>query len=321
MCGIVGYIGREEAAPILLDGLFRLEYRGYDSAGIVVCHDGELKLSKTKGHVQELSNIIEGGKLLKGNIGLGHTRWATHGQPSDVNAHPHMSCSGKIVVVHNGIIENYVKLREMLVAKGYEFQSDTDTEVAVNLIQYFYNGDILSAVAEAARRLEGSYALGILCSDFPDKLFAVRKEGPLIVGKGEGCNFIASDVTAVLKHTRDVYYMDDDEIAVLSKDSIAFYNSELEPIEKEISKVEWDISAAEKGGYEHFMFKEIMEQPEAIRNTISPRLKDGRVVLDDIQLTPDYVNKLKKVYFVAAALLITWQLWPSTIWKKWREFR
>lgn len=299
MCGIVGYIGREEAAPILLDGLFRLEYRGYDSAGIVVCHDGELKLSKTKGHVQELSNIIEGGKLLKGNIGLGHTRWATHGQPSDVNAHPHMSCSGKIVVVHNGIIENYVKLREMLVAKGYEFQSDTDTEVAVNLIQYFYNGDILSAVAEAARRLEGSYALGILCSDFPDKLFAVRKEGPLIVGKGEGCNFIASDVTAVLKHTRDVYYMDDDEIAVLSKDSIAFYNSELEPIEKEISKVEWDISAAEKGGYEHFMFKEIMEQPEAIRNTISPRLKDGRVVLDDIQLTPDYVNKLKKVYFVA----------------------
>ncbi len=301
MCGIVGYVGNEQAAPILLEGLTRLEYRGYDSAGVVVSSDGRLCVSKTKGFVKQLSDIIDGGRLIKGTAGLGHTRWATHGKPSDINSHPQISCGGKIAVVHNGIIENYVKLREFLVSRGFEFQSETDTEVAVNLIQYFYGqcGSILEAAARAARRMEGSYAFGIICEDYPDMLIAARKESPLILGIGDGCNFLASDVTAVLKHTRDVYYLDDGEFAVLTAGGIKLYNSELDPIEKEISHVEWDVSAAEKGGYEHFMFKEIMEQPDAVRKTVSPRIKDGRVVLDGISLTPEYIKNLSKIYIVA----------------------
>jgi glutamine---fructose-6-phosphate transaminase (isomerizing) len=298
MCGIVGYTGKQEAAPIMLEGLKRLEYRGYDSAGVVVSFEGKLHLSKAKGYVDDLSKKIDGGRLMKGKTGIGHTRWATHGKPSDENAHPHVSSGGKIACVHNGIIENYVKLREMLISKGIEFKSETDTEVAVNLIQYYYKGDILKAVSQAALRMEGSYALGIMCEDFPDLLIATRKESPLILGIGEGENFLASDVTAVLKYTRDVYYLADDEIAMVTPDSIKIFNCELEEISKEPSYIDWDISAAEKGGYEHFMFKEIMEQPEAVRKALSPRLQDGRVVLDNIQLDPAYIKSLKRIYIV-----------------------
>lgn len=298
MCGIVGYTGKQEAAPIMLEGLKRLEYRGYDSAGVVVSSNGELRLCKAKGYVDALSEKIDGGRLMKGHTGIGHTRWATHGKPSDENAHPHVSSVGKIALVHNGIIENYQKLREMLISKGIEFQSETDTEVAVNLIQYFYKGDILKAVSEATRRMVGSYALGIVCEDFPDLLLATRKEGPLILGIGEDENFIASDVTAVLKYTRDVYFLADDEIAMVTPKSIHIYNSELVEIDKATTHIDWDISAAEKGGYEHFMFKEIMEQPEAVRKTLSPRIQNGRIVLDDIKLDPAYINTLSRIYII-----------------------
>ena len=299
MCGIVGFSGRENVTPILLDGLKRLEYRGYDSAGVVV-YDGEkLSVRKTKGAVSVLVEATENGSAIQGNIGLGHTRWATHGEPSDVNAHPHLSFDGRIAVVHNGIIENYQALRDMLISKGFEFKSQTDTEVAANLIQYFYKGDVLSAIAEAARRIEGSYALGVICEDYPETLFAVKKESPLIVGKGDGSNIFASDVTAIIEHTRDVYYLEDGDIVAMTADDIKFYNTELQPIEKELSRIEWDISAAEKGGYEHYMFKEIMEQPDAIRNTISPRIKNGRIVFEDLSLTEEYLNSVKKLYIVA----------------------
>lgn len=299
MCGIVGFTGRENATPIILDGLKRLEYRGYDSAGVVVYSDDGLKVIKTKGEVDELYKATEDGNALRGNIGLGHTRWATHGEPSDVNAHPHLSYDGKIAVVHNGIIENYQSLRKMLESNGFVFKSQTDTEVAVNLIQYFYKGDILNAIAEATRRMEGSYALGVVCEDNPDKLFAVRMESPLIVGKGEGCNIFASDVTAIIKHTRDVYYLDDGDIIEMDADGIKFYDSELQPLEKTISKVEWDISAAEKGGYEHFMFKEIMEQPDCVRKTIHPRMRDGRVVLNEISLSDEYLKSINRIFIVS----------------------
>ena len=215
MCGIVGYTGKQEAAPIMLEGLKRLEYRGYDSAGLVIADNGMLHVCKQKGYVDQLSEKIDGGRLMKGRTGVGHTRWATHGRPSDENAHPHVSYKEEIALVHNGIIENYQQLREMLISKGVVFQSETDTEVAVNLIQYFYKGDIVKAISEAALRMEGSYALGIVCKDYPDQLFATRKESPLILGIGDGENFLASDVAAVLKYTRDVYYLEDDEIAVV----------------------------------------------------------------------------------------------------------
>jgi len=298
MCGIVGYTGKQEAAPIMLEGLKRLEYRGYDSAGIVINRDGELSLCKAKGYVDALNEKIGGGSLMKGHTGVGHTRWATHGKPSDENAHPHVSSTGKIALVHNGIIENYQKLREMLIAKGFDFKSETDTEVAVNLIQFYYKGDILKAVSEAARRMEGSYALGIVCEDYPDLLLATRKESPLILGIGKDGNFLASDVAAILTHTRDVCYLADDEIAMITPTDIKIFNCELDEIIREPARIDWDISAAEKGGYEHFMFKEIMEQPEAVRKTLSPRLQNGRVVLDDIILEPDYVNSLKKIYII-----------------------
>ena len=299
MCGIVGFTGRENATPIILDGLKRLEYRGYDSAGVVVHSDDGLKVIKTKGEVNELYKATDDGNALRGNVGLGHTRWATHGEPSDINAHPHLSYDGKIAVVHNGIIENYQSLRKMLESNGFVFKSQTDTEVAVNLIQYFYKGDILNAIAEATRRMEGSYALGVVCEDNPDKLFAVRMESPLIVGKGEGCNIFASDVTAIIKYTRDVYYLDDGDIIEMDADSIRFYDSELQPVEKTISKIEWDISAAEKGGYEHFMFKEIMEQPDCVRKTIHPRMRDGRVVLDEINLSDEYLKSINRIFIVS----------------------
>ncbi len=300
MCGIVGYIGQEEAAPILLDGLTRLEYRGYDSAGLAVfsTEDG-LSVVKAKGRLKVLSDLTQGGSTVHGRVGVGHTRWATHGVPSDVNSHPHVSGSGRIAVVHNGIIENYMALREFLTANGVTFVSDTDTEVVAQLIDYFYRGDLLEAVGKVLHRIEGAYALGIVCADTPDELIAVRKDSPLILGFGQECNFLASDVTAVIKYTREVAYMEDGEVAVLTRDGITVYNAFMQKVEKEHHFVDWNISAAEKGGYEHFMFKEIMEQPEALRRTISPRLRGGRVVLDDLKLSREYIENIRKIYIVA----------------------
>ena len=299
MCGIVGFIGKEEAAPILLDGLARLEYRGYDSAGVAVFDGTKLEVAKAKGRLQVLSDLIQGGAAIHGQIGIGHTRWATHGAPSDVNAHPQVSRSGRIAVVHNGIIENYVELKEFLVNQGVPFESETDTEVVAQLIEYFYDGDILGAVGEVLHRIEGAYALGIICADEPDRLIAVRKDSPLILGLGDGCQFLASDVTAIIKHTREVIYMEDGELAVLTREGIQCYNHLMQPVEKEIAHVDWEIDAAEKGGYEHFMFKEIMEQPEALRRAIFPRIKDGKVDFEDFGLDGDYIKNISKMYIVA----------------------
>ena len=301
MCGIVGFIGREQAAPILLDGLARLEYRGYDSAGVAVYSEKNhaLTVRKAKGRLQVLSDLIQGGAAVDGTVGIGHTRWATHGAPSDANSHPQVSQNGKIAVVHNGIIENYVELKQFLISNGVTFTSETDTEVVAQLIEYFYEGDILEAVGRVLRRIEGAYALGILCADFPDQLIAVRKDSPLILGYGDGCNFLASDVTAIIRHTRKVGYMEDGEVAVLTRDGIQCYNHLMQPIEKKVSQVDWEIDAAEKGGYEHFMFKEIMEQPEALRRCIFPRIKDNQVYFEDFGLSEDYVRSISRIYIVA----------------------
>ena len=303
MCGIVGYAGTEQAAPILLDGLERLEYRGYDSAGIAVLSEEKgLQLRKTKGRLKVLSALVDGGKALEGRMGIGHTRWATHGEPNDVNSHPHLSQNGQIAVVHNGIIENYLEIKEFLVSKGVHFCSDTDTEVVAQLLEYFYlrnGGNIMAAVYTVLDRIEGAYALGILCKDLPDSFIAARKDAPLLLGYGEDCKFIASDVTAIIKHTRDVSYMEDGEVAVVSAGEIRVYDALGQPVEKEHSFIDWDVSAAEKGGYAHFMFKEIMEQPEAIRKTVSPRLKDGRVCFEELSLDDAYIRGLKKIFIVA----------------------
>ena len=300
MCGIVGFVGHEEAAPILLEGLSRLEYRGYDSAGIAVYgqEDG-LQIYKAKGRLKALCDLVDNGAAVHGSVGLGHTRWATHGQPSDLNSHPHVSQSGRIAVVHNGIIENYLTLRQRLQTKGIRFLSETDTEVVAQLVDYYYKDDIMDAVTKALSRLEGSYALGILCVDCPDQIIAARKDGPLVLGYGDGCNFLASDVTAVIKHTRDVSYMEDGEIAVLTADSTKVYDSLLNPVEKEHFTVDWEISAAEKGGYEHFMIKEIMEQPDALRKCLFPRIKNHKVVLEDLTLDEEYIRSLHKIDIVA----------------------
>ena len=300
MCGIVGFIGEQEAAPILLEGLARMEYRGYDSAGLALLDPVKgLQVAKAKGRLSVLSEKVDGGKKLFGTIGVGHTRWATHGEPSDVNSHPLLSDSGRIAVVHNGIIENYMEIKEFLQERGVLFHSDTDTEVVAQLLDYYYQGDILDAVQKVLHRIEGSYGLGIVCAEHPEQLIAARKDSPLVLGYGDGFNMMASDVTALIKYTRDVSYMENGEIAVLTRQGIQVYNILLEPVEKEHSTVDWDISDAEKGGYEHFMFKEIMEQPEAIRKTITPRIKDDRVVLDDIDLSADYVKNISKFYIIA----------------------
>ena len=302
MCGIIGFVGREPAAPILLDGLARMEYRGYDSAGVAVRSETKgLQVKKTKGRLKVLSDLIHGGADLEGNLGIGHTRWATHGEPNDVNAHPHVSENGRIAIVHNGIIENYLELKEHLQKLGVTFQSDTDSEVVAQLLEYHYNEchNMLEAVGRVLRRIEGSYAFGIICADYPNALIAARKDSPLILGYGENGNFIASDVTAIIKYTRDVAYMDDGEIAVLTADSIDVFDDELVPVDKKHSTVDWDVSAAEKGGYPHFMLKEIMEQPEAIRKTVSPRIKNGRVVLDDLRLTAEYVRDISRIFIIA----------------------
>ena len=302
MCGIIGYVGREKAAPILLDGLARMEYRGYDSAGVAVrSEEHGLQVKKSKGRLQVLSDMIHGGADLEGCLGIGHTRWATHGEPNDINAHPHVSENGAIALVHNGIIENYLEIKEHLQKLGVVFTSDTDSEVVAQLREYHYNEchSMLEAVGRCLRRIEGSYALGIICADYPNALIAARKDSPLILGFGEDGNYLASDVTAIIKHTRDVAYMDDGEIAVLTADSIDVFDDELVPVEKEHHQVDWDVSAAEKGGYPHFMFKEIMEQPEAIRKTVSPRLRDGRVVLDDFHMTAEEVRDISRIFIIA----------------------
>ena len=302
MCGIIGFVGREQAAPILLDGLARMEYRGYDSAGIAVRSEEKgLQVKKTKGRLQALADLTHNGADLEGTLGIGHTRWATHGEPNDINAHPHISENGQIALVHNGIIENYLEIKEQLQRHGVKFASDTDSEVVAQLLEFHYNEchNMLEAVGRVLRRIQGSYAFGIICSDYPNALIAARKDSPLILGYGENGNYIASDVTAVIKYTRDVVYMDDGEIAVVTPESIDVFDSEMNPLEKQHSQVDWDVSAAEKGGYAHFMFKEIMEQPEAIRKTVSPRIRDGRVVLDDVSMTVDYVKNISRIFIIA----------------------
>ena len=300
MCGIVGFIGREQAAPILLEGLSRLEYRGYDSAGLAV-YDREkgLQVVKAKGRLQVLRDLTDGGAKVPGTMGLGHTRWATHGAPNDENAHPQVSQSGRIAVVHNGIIENYGELKSFLEAKGVVFTSETDTEVVAQLLEFYYAGDLLDAVFKVLHRIEGAYALGIVCADEPDKLIAVRKDSPLILGYGEGFQMLASDVTAVIQYTREVCYLDDGDVAVLTPGGVQVYDSLGQPEEKERSHVDWEISAAEKGGYEHFMFKEIMEEPKALKDTISPRIRDGKVVLDDLTITREDLEGMDRFYIIA----------------------
>lgn len=298
MCGIVGYTGPRQAAPILLDGLQRLEYRGYDSAGIAI-NDGEkINVVKTMGRLAVLREKCGDGSSTPGSVGIGHTRWATHGRPSDVNSHPHVSENGRIAIVHNGIIENFAPLKEMLMKRGRVFKSETDTEVAAQLIDYYYKGDILEAVARAVRELEGSYALGIVCSDDPDTLVAVKSHAPLIVAYGEGENYFASDVVAVVSHTKTVSYLDNDEIAVVRREGIKFYTPFLDEIQKEKFIIDWDISAADKGGYEHYMFKEIMEQPDAVSRTIEPYIKDGKADLSGV-LSKDYIKGLDRIFIVA----------------------
>ena len=302
MCGIVGFAGREQAAPILLDGLERLEYRGYDSAGIAVLSESAgLQVKKAKGRLKVLSAMVDGGKSVDGFIGVGHTRWATHGEPNYINSHPHTSEQGKIALVHNGIIENYVEIKDFLISRGVHFCSDTDTEVVAQLLEYYYliSGDLLGSVYKVLDRIEGAYALGILCADMPDSFIAARKDAPLLLGYGDGCNFIASDVTAIIKHTRDISYMDDGEVAVVTADEIRVFDALGQPVEKQHSYVDWDVSAAEKGGYAHFMFKEIMEQPEAVRKTISPRIKNKLIEFEELSLSDEYIASLSKIFIIA----------------------
>ena len=299
MCGIVGFTGKQNAAPILLEGLKKLEYRGYDSAGIAVDRNGVISVSKVSGRIVNLCEKTEDGKSLPGFSGIGHTRWATHGAPTDANAHPHMSCDGRFSVVHNGIIENYMALREELTACGYTFSSQTDTEVIVHLIEMNYNGDFKEAVMKATSRLEGSYALGVLCADCPGKIMAVREASPLILGIGVGENFFASDVTALVAYTRNALYLDDGEFAELTPESITVYDCTGAVIHKPISRITWSIEAAEKGGYEHFMLKEIMEQPHAVKAALAPRVHESHVRLDDFSFTAEELRSIRKIVITA----------------------
>lgn len=298
MCGIVGYIGKENALPFLLGGLEKLEYRGYDSAGVAVLQGSEIKCSKVKGRLEVLRNLVSG-QNFDGNLGIGHTRWATHGAPLDKNSHPHISMNGKFAIVHNGIIENYLELRKMLGEKGYAFSSDTDSEAVAHLLEENYDGDMLDAISKTLKSLKGSFALGIINADMPDKLFAVKKDSPLIVGIGKDENFIASDIPALLNKTRDVYLLKDGEIVCLTKDTISFYTSDKTEISKDIFHVDWDIDAAEKGGYPHFMLKEIHEQPKAITDTLAGHIKDGKVVFDSLSALDDRLKSVERIYITA----------------------
>ncbi len=303
MCGIVGFTGdgSKQAAPILLDGLARLEYRGYDSAGIAVYDNDakEIHFEKAVGRLKVLYEQTHGGADLKGFCGIGHTRWATHGEPSVANAHPHLNKDHTIAVVHNGIIENYLSYRKKLTDKGYRFLSETDTEVIVQMLDYYYDGDPLHTVAKVMQRLEGSYALGILFSDHPNEIYAARKDSPLIVGRSADASFIASDVPAILKYTRSVYYLDNQEIAHLTADNVDFYNIDEEKIDKKPVTIKWDINAAEKGGYEYFMLKEIYEEPKAVKDTLSPRIRGGHVNIEELGLTDEDIRKIHRIFIVA----------------------
>ncbi|HIR32226.1 MAG TPA: glutamine--fructose-6-phosphate transaminase (isomerizing) [Candidatus Faecousia faecavium] len=292
MCGIVGYTGAQNGAPILLEGLKKLEYRGYDSAGIAVIQDRNIHIQKVTGRIANLCEKTQDGRLMPGCTGIGHTRWATHGAPTDTNAHPHASNDGRFAVVHNGIIENYVELRRELTEKGYYFESETDTEVIVHLVEHYYQGDFQQAVMKAANRLQGSYALGIICADEPGRVFVVREASPLILGVGIGENFFASDVTAMVAYTRNVIYLEDGEFAELTANAIRVFDCAGREIPKQISRITWDIQAAEKGGYDHFMLKEIMEQPRAARATIAPRIQSGQIQLDGLDLDLGNVRRI-----------------------------
>ncbi|MEA5050273.1 MAG: glutamine--fructose-6-phosphate transaminase (isomerizing) [Oscillospiraceae bacterium] len=298
MCGIVGFTGSRPAVPILLDGLKKLEYRGYDSAGIAVIDNGEITVVKTKGRLSNLQQKLSQMKSLDASVcGIGHTRWATHGEPSDVNSHPHSS--SRVSIVHNGIIENYAELKEFLIGKGYTFQSETDTETAVKLIDYYYHGDPVAAIAEAIKHIRGYYALAILFRDFPDRIFAVRRESPLIIGFGEGENFVASDVPAILRYTKKYCLLDTDEIATVMKDSVTIVDELGEPVKKELLTADWDIESAEKGGYPHFMLKEICEQPTALRNTVTPRVKDGAPYFFKEDISDDLLKNAGTIHIIA----------------------
>ena len=299
MCGIVGYVGPKEAAPLLLEALHKLEYRGYDSSGICVAANGTIQVAKARGRLQVLRDMTQEGAQLPGHIGVGHTRWATHGEPSDVNSHPHLSQGGRVALVHNGIVENYMELREFLTEKGYTFASQTDTEIAAQLIDHCYHGDPVQAVREAVNLLTGSFALGIIFRDHPDQIIAVRKDSPLIVGLGQGENFIASDIPALLKHTRDILRLDEYELAVIRQDRVQVFDRYGDPVEKQIQHVDWDPGAAEKGGYAHFMLKEIMEQDRVLRDTLRPRVREGQIQLELKHITPEDFRDCDRVYIVA----------------------
>ena len=303
MCGIVGYIGNEQAAPILIDGLSKLEYRGYDSAGIAVRDsDGNINIVKAKGRLKGLIEKTDSGNAVPGTCGIGHTRWATHGEPSETNAHPHMSDDGNVVGVHNGIIENYQELKEKLLKKGYSFYSSTDTEVAIKLVDYYYKKyehTPVDAINHAMVRIRGSYAFAFIFKDYPDEIFVARKDSPMIIGVSDGNCYVASDVPAILKYTRNVYYIGNMEIAKLGDGKAVFYNLDGDEIEKELVEIKWDAQAAEKGGFEHFMMKEIHEQPRAILDTLNSKLKDGKIDLSDVGLSDEDIKRISHIYIVA----------------------
>lgn len=297
MCGIVGYVGNKDCTQVLISALSKLEYRGYDSAGVAVFENGRIVVEKAKGRLKNLEEKMESGHRPDGHVGIGHTRWATHGEPSDVNSHPHGN--KKVTIVHNGIIENYIKLKAFLTEKGYEFESETDTETVAKLLDYYYNGNPVETISKVLGEIEGSYALGIMFADYPETIYSARKDSPLIIGVGQDENFIASDVPAILKYTRDYYLLEQDEIAVITKDSVEITGIHGEQIRKEMQHANWDEESAEKGGYEHFMLKEIHEQPEVIKRTIIPRIMDGMPFLDECGITSEMLGKFRKIYIVA----------------------
>ena len=299
MCGIVGFSGPRKAAPVLLQALSKLEYRGYDSAGIALGGETGIELVKTIGMIKNLCEKTRDGEALAGRAGVAHTRWATHGAPNEVNAHPHVSQDGKFAIVHNGIIENYAELRAELAAAGVKFKSDTDTEVAVQLIGAYYEGDVRRAILKAAGRLKGSYALGVVCADTPGVVYALREESPLIIGLGVGENYFASDITAFIAYTRSVKYLNDGEFAEISENGVCIFDETGHEVEREATRITWDVEAAEKGGFEHFMLKEIMEQPRAVKSTVDARVKDGAVFLDDMKLTADDLRGVREIVLTA----------------------
>jgi glucosamine--fructose-6-phosphate aminotransferase (isomerizing) len=300
MCGIVGYIGDRQAVPVLMEGLKKLEYRGYDSAGVAVYENGNIQIRKYRGRLSILEEHLKK-ETLKGSLGIGHTRWATHGEPSDINSHPHSNCSGDIVVVHNGIIENYMSIKKMLMEQGYVFKSETDTEVLAHYLDFFYKDDLIEAVRKVLEKIRGSYAFAVISRKEPDKIVCVRKENPLVVGIGKGENFIASDIPAILNHTRNIYLLNENELAVIEKDKISFYDENGKTVGKEVYEVKWDVAAAERGGFEHFMIKEIHEQPKAIKDTMTSRVlpDSADIKLDDIKLIKEELQRFNKIYMVA----------------------